>query len=337
MSDDENGTTAGSKSAETSTGSRLSSGRLALIAAGLIAMAAVGISVYRSQDGADNAPPTSAAMGDAATQASVSDVIATLEERLRDNPDDAEGWRMLGWSYFETGQFAESVTAMRRAIALDEDNSEYHSMLGEALVMASKSSDIPQDAEDAFRTALEHDPMDARARYFMAAAKDIDGQHEEALDEWFALLADTPADAPYAEDIRTVIRDVAAANDIDVGDRLTSAKFAAPKGSETTDGASVATAAIPGPTRDQMSAASSLPPGQQEAMVQGMVEGLATRLKQNPNDADGWIMLMRSRMTLGETGKAGQALKEASAAFRNDDTQLKRIKEAAAALGVPGA
>ena len=115
---------------------------------------------------------------------------------------------MLGWSYFETQRFAESATAMRRAIQLAPGNSEYHSMLGEALVMASKDEAISQDARAAFRKAVELDPKDARARYFLAAAKDIDGKHAEAIEDWFELLAETPADAPYAKDIRDVIRNV---------------------------------------------------------------------------------------------------------------------------------
>src|SRR3546814_14015222 len=72
----------------------------------------------------------------------------------------------------------------------------------------------------------------------------------------------------------------------------------------------VAARAIPGPSRADMEAASQLPKGQQDAMIEGMVSGLEAKLKANPADVDRWIMLMRSRMTLGETSKAAQALKD---------------------------
>lgn len=309
--------------------------RIALICAALIAASAIGYKLYT-----DQAPTAAAPLAPLNAQgepASVDEVIAALEARLQDNPDDAEGWRMLGWSYFETQRFAESSTAMRRAVQLAPRNSEYHSMLGEALVMASKDEAISTDARSAFARAIEIDPKDARARYFLAAAKDIDGKHAEAIEDWFSLLAETPADAPYAKDIRDVIRNVGTQNGIDVDKRLASARFAPPAAGFKTDGAQTATAAIPGPNRDQMAAAAALPQGQQDMMVRQMVDGLAERLTREPGDTDGWIMLLRSRMQLGETGKAQAALRDATAALKNKAKDQRRVREAAAALGVPDA
>ncbi len=316
-------------------GGRPGVGTIALAAAALIAVTAVGYKVYSDQKPAASGPV--APLNAQGQPASVDEVITQLEARRRENPNDAEGWRMLGWSYFETQRFAESATAMRRAIQLAPGNSEYHSMLGEALVMASKDEAISQDARTAFKRAVELDPKDARARYFLAAAKDIDGKHAEAIEDWFALLAETPADAPYAKDIRDVIRNVGKERGIDVEKRLASAKFAPPTAGFRTDGAETATAGIPGPTPDQMAAAAALPQGQQDMMIQQMVDGLAERLKREPGDTDGWIMLLRSRMQLGETGKAQAALRDATAALKNKAADQRKVREAAAALGVPGA
>jgi cytochrome c-type biogenesis protein CcmH len=93
-------------------------------------------------------------------------------------------------------------------------------------------------------------------------------------------------------------------------------------------------AAIPGPTPDQLAAASSIPPSQQDRMVQGMVERLAARLKANPRDADGWIQLMRSRMVLGQKDQAQAALKDGLAAFAGDSATQAQLKSAAAQLGI---
>jgi len=308
-------------------------GRIALILAAVLALAAVAVQVYRSiNDDEATGAPIAGTEGEAAP--SVDEVIAGLEKKLQDNPDDAESWRMLGWSYFETGKFAESATAMKRASSLDPENAEYWSMLGEALVMASDGQQVPPDAVDAFRNALKQDAKDPRARYFLAVQKDISGDHKGAINDWFALLEDTPADAPYAADIRRVIGQVAEKEGIDVAARLARATPAAPTGGMATDGPAVATAAIPGPTREQMQAAAALPPGQQEAMIANMVEGLDKKLQANPDNANGWITLMRSRMQLGQTAQAKQALARGLAAFKNDGAEAKRIREAAAALGL---
>ena len=309
-------------------------GRIALAGAALVALAAGGVAVWRSSQ--DPAPAAAAAAA-GQQQPTEDDVIARLEARLKTNPDDAEGWRMLGWSYFQTERFAEAATAMKRATTLDPDNAEYFSMLGEALVMASKDGGgMPPDAAAAFAQALKLNPKDARARYFAAVQLDLEGKHREAIEAWFALLGDSPADAPWVADVREVIASVGQKHDIDVAARLAAAKTAPATKGFTTDGAEVASAGIPGPTRDQIQAASQLPKGAQDAMVQGMVDGLEAKLKANPNNADGWIMLMRSRVQLGEQRKAQLALSQALAAFRNDGATSRRLREAAAALGVQG-
>lgn len=311
-------------------------GRIALIAAAALALGAAGVSAYRnSQGGTPDLPEASASGG--AQQPTVDEVITSLEKKLKDNPDDAEGWRMLGWSYYQTERFAEAATALKRATTLDPKNAETFSFLGEALVMASNDDGkMPRDARLAFEKALELDPKDARARYFRAVAMDLDGRHKAAIDAWFELMADTPADAPYAEDVRNVIAEVAKKNNIDVTKRLAEAKFAPPASGLKTAGPSMAAAAVPGPTSEEMKAAGQLPAGQQEAMVRGMVDGLEGKLKANPANAQGWIMLMRSRMQLGEPAKAQKALADGLAAFKNDTQTSRQLREAAATLGVPG-
>ncbi len=312
--------------------------RIALIFAAILAIGAVGVQVYRTMDteSADSATGATVAGSGAEEAPSVDEVIAGLEKKLQDDPKDAESWRMLGWSYFETQKFAESATAMKRATTLDPKNPEYWSMLGEALVMSSDGQQVPADAADAFKKALALDKTDPRARYFLAVQKDISGDHKGAIDDWFALLKDTPADAPYAGDIRRVIGQVAEKENIDVAARLAQITPAAPTGGMSTNGPDVATAAIPGPSRQQMQEAAALPAGQQEAMIANMVEGLDNRLQSNPNDANGWIMLMRSRSQLGQTVQAKKALADGLAAFKNDGAESKRIREAAMALGIEG-
>ena len=131
-----------------------------------------------------------------------------------------------------------------------------------------------------------------------------------------------------------MIGQVAENEGIDVAARLAKATPAAPTGGISTDGPAVATAAIPGPSSAEMKEAAALPPGQQEAMIANMVDGLDKRLQANPKDANGWIMLIRSRMQLGQTVQAKQALDRGLKAFKNDGAEAKRIREAAAALGV---
>ncbi|MGZ8286370.1 MAG: tetratricopeptide repeat protein [Allosphingosinicella sp.] len=234
----------------------------------------------------------------------------------------AKDWRVVGWAYAQAGNAGDSASAYRKAAAIEPGNAENWSSLGEALQVPSAS--LVPEAEAAFRKALEIDPRDPRARYFLAVQKDLAGDHKGALDHWLALLKDTPPGAPWEADLRRTIEQTAAKHRIDLAGRMP------PAGATGT-----ATASIPGPTPEQLASASSLPPAQQAAMVEQMVARLEGRLKANPKDEEGWIRLMRSRMALGESKAAAAALRSGLAAFAGDSAAAGRLRSAAAELGVP--
>lgn len=68
-----------------------------------------------------------------------------------------------------------------------------------------------------------------------------------------------------------------------------------------------------GPTAEQVEAAQAMSPQDKEAMIEGMVSSLAARLKTEPNDPDGWMMLGRSYGVLGDLGKSADAFSQAAA------------------------
>jgi cytochrome c-type biogenesis protein CcmH len=258
--------------------------------------------------------------------------IASLEARTANDKTDVEGWQLLAWSYFEAGRYTDAAAAYRFATELAPEKAVYWSSLGEALTMASSRDPMPDDAAAAFETAIRLDRKDPRARYFIAVRRDLAGDHQGAIADWLALLRDTPENAPWEADLVRTIKQVGQINHVDVAMLIA----AASKSRTVTipPAASIAAAPIPGPTRADMASAAKLPPGQQQAMVETMVSGLEAKLKASPANVDGWIMLMRSRMTLGETVKASTALKQAVAA--NPAAREKLLREARV-LGVEGA
>ena len=301
---------------------------LALIAATLVCAAAVATAIYRSSDrGTESVGVHGSAKPDQPV-GSVDENIRQLEARLTQEPNDPAGWRMLGWSYFETGDLIGSAGAYRRAAQIEPENAENWSSLGEALQTAS--TDVSAEAAAAFERALKLDRTDPRARYFTAVQKDLQGHHDAAIVDWIALLRDTPPDAPWEADLRRTIMQVAEKHHIDVSGQMPAmpAMPAMPQGE-------AATAGIPGPTPEQLAAASSIPPEQQSEMVKGMVDRLANRLRQNPKDADGWMRLMRSRMVLGEVEAAREAHKSGLAAFEQDSAARAKLDRAARELGIP--
>ena len=296
--------------------------RAILIAAFILLATAIGYAIWRDSASSDTSPA-------AGIDGAPSDQLAELEARTRREPDSADAWTALGAAKFDLGDFADATAAYEKAVALSPESAGLWSALGEARVMGSDNDPMPAAALDAFNKAIALDAGDPRARYFLAVKKDIGGDHSGAIDDWFALLADTPQGAPWEADLRRTIEQVGQIHKIDVAARLAATQPRA----LTADEMPVAARAIPGPSRADMEAASQLPKGQQDAMIQGMVGGLEDKLKANPADVDRWIMLMRSRMTLGETAKAAQALKDAIAA---NPAAAGRLKAQAQLLGVPG-
>ncbi len=100
---------------------------------------------------------------------------------------------------------------------------------------------------------------------------------------------------------------------------------AAIKGTATTEAAAPAAPALPGPDAAQVAAAASQPPDQQNAMIQGMVDGLATRLKEDGTDVAGWLRLIRSYNVLNQPDKARAAAADAKMALAGDPAKLAEL------------
>ncbi|WP_299193858.1 tetratricopeptide repeat protein [uncultured Erythrobacter sp.] len=310
-----NGSTDG-RSGEGSSGSK--AGWILLGAAAVLAAGSVGYNVY----GSGESEPELAQSGDD---------LPSLEE-LRDAAEASDGdaapWSELAFAHYERGEFGDAAEAYERAVAIDGGEAVLWSALGEARVYASERDPLPPEALEAFERAIELDPADPRARYFMAVKQDLEDDHEGAISSWLALLSDTPPGAPWESDLVRTIQQVGAINNIDIDNRLATVLQArAPEvllpGSGEVAG-EAASATVRGPTAQQITEASRMTPGEQQTMIAGMVEGLEARLENEPDDLDGWVMLMRSRMNLGEPAKAREALEKAIAANPDEAEELRR-------------
>lgn len=259
-------------------------------------------------------------------QGEVGAMIAQLEAQMQREPGNAEGWRMLGWSYLQTGRNAEAAQAYGRAVQLDPGNADYLSAQGEATVLAAEGQVTPA-AQDIFRRTLAANAADPRARYFLAVAKDQAGDQKGAMDDWIALLKSAPPDAPWAGEVRAFVERVAAERGVDLKGRLPPA----PAMAQAPD----IGGAPRGPTQQQMADAQSMSQGDRQAMIEGMVSGLAARLKQSPKDRAGWEQLMRARMVLGQSSQAAADYRAARQAFQGSPSDQRALREAAVQLGVP--
>lgn len=235
----------------------------------------------------------------------VDDKIAALAGRLLKHPDDVDGWRLLGWSYFNTQRFDESAGAYGRAVALDPANGDLQSLQAEAVVQAAGGQVTPA-ALTRFQAVLARDPKEFRSRFYVALSRQQAGQMTEALDLWQGLLADAPSDAGWRADVVANINDLS-----------------------TRVGQSLVKPVIP-----QLSAVTTSSSVQHSAAVSEMIAKLAAKIDTNPQDRDGWAMMIRSLAVTGDMEGARRALAKAMLAFTNDRSTGMQIEAMAASLGV---
>jgi cytochrome c-type biogenesis protein CcmH len=69
----------------------------------------------------------------------VNTMIERLAARLETTPNDSKGWRTLGWSYFNTGRYAQAATAYARAVELDPASTDLKLSYEQAKAKASES------------------------------------------------------------------------------------------------------------------------------------------------------------------------------------------------------
>jgi cytochrome c-type biogenesis protein CcmH len=306
-----------------------SSRKLLLGAGGLVVLAAA-IFAFRSAGPGEQpvaAGPLTAAAGSAKALDDVDTMITRLAARLEKEPNDGEGFRMLGWSYVMTGKPDKAIAPYQRALKLLPGNALVHSGYGEAMTGVAGGKVTPE-AKAEFDRAVAIDPADPRARHFLALWQAQHGQEREALDKWIALANSGPSDLPWQADVRRQIDTYSKKLGVDVAARLKQA--AAPA-------SAAAPGTLPPPDPAAVAAANQMSATDRQAMIDGMVDGLARKLKANPDNPEGWVKLLRSRMVLGQPEQASSELKAARKALSANPSGLQLVDAVAREIKVPGA
>ncbi len=239
---------------------------------------------------------------------SIESLVAQVEARLEQHPDEVRGYEVLAPVYLQVGRFADAVSARRKILALAGETATRQADLGEALTAAANGI-VTSDAKTAFERAQQLDPHDLKSKFFIGLAAEQDGKHDEAAAIWRGMLADAPPDAPWRETVQRALVRIGAAPPV---------------------------ASAPGPKAADVAAAATMSERDRSAMIRGMVAQLADRLKQNGDDVEGWQRLLRAYMVLGERDKAHAAAADARRALAGAPDKLRRIEDMIKSLGLEG-
>ena len=131
-------------------------------------------------------------------------LVERLAEKMRDNPDDPEGWRLLGRSYGALGRFPESVEAYAKALARKPRDPDLLADMADALAM-TRPQRLQGEPEKLVLRALEIDPEHIKALALAGTAAFERKDYARAERYWQRMLALVPADSEDARQIRAGI------------------------------------------------------------------------------------------------------------------------------------
>lgn len=174
----------------TGTGKRLTA--LGVMVALLVPI--YGFSVYFMQGRPDLA--TERLPSDMADISSPQELVRVAEARMRQNPDDARGWDILGRTYITLARFRDAQTAFERAIRTGGQNADRLTYLAEARIMLA-SGMVEADVYAMVEAALAEEPDHAKAISFLALAEEQAANWEEAIIAWQRLRDLEGADVRY--------------------------------------------------------------------------------------------------------------------------------------------
>lgn len=142
--------------------------------------------------------------------------LADLRASLEENPNNPQGWAVLGQANMQIGRYSVAADSFESAIDWEPGSAFLFSSLGQARLFEAGGNMTPA-AREAFARALDVDPDDVRARFFMAEARYQDGEESEALNAWQAILDSAEPDAAYRGMIEARISAAQAAAQTDDG------------------------------------------------------------------------------------------------------------------------
>ncbi len=241
---------------------------------------------------------------------------ARLAGILKSDPTSGERWTELGKIRLHQRRFALAARAFGKAIENGIDTAAAHLAYGGALVAANQDT-VAEAARRSFQRALERDKALPGAQYYIALHAYQKNRMKEAHDGFVALGRASRADDPWMPLVRRAIDRIA----LEAG--LPDAR-AALRSPAAKDGA---VTVQPGPTREEMAAAAAMTPEARQSMIEGMVERLAARMRDNPGDYTGWLRLARAYGVLGRKGDAVKAYDSAKRHFPEKTAHIDRLIE----------
>jgi cytochrome c-type biogenesis protein CcmH len=292
---------------EAATGSSPRARKIASLIA-LVAIPALALGLYLKIGHPDTPDmPLEARLTAPPAQQDFAAIVARMDAHIKAHPDDVRALELMAPVYLRMGRFDDAVNARRKIIELRGETPQRLVDYAEALAYASDGTITPE-AEAQLHRALQLDPRNAAARFYLGLAAAQNGDKAVARKIWTELLPDLKGDAAAQQEVKAKL-----------------ALLDAPMAPGAAAGA---------PPSGQAAAIASAAPEAQQKMIRMMVARLAQRLAAQGGNVDEWLRLIRAYKVLNETDKAQNSYSQALKALAGDAAAREKLVASATEMGL---
>jgi cytochrome c-type biogenesis protein CcmH len=140
--------------------------------------------------------------------AEINKMVAGLAEKMKANPDDAQGWLILGQSYKALEQYPQAVDALANAYRLLGEQAEVMLLYADALANINDKN-LAGKPTELVNKALALEPDNSNALWLGGMAKAQQGDAPTAIKLWTKLSASLPAGSEPQQEIQNLITKLA--------------------------------------------------------------------------------------------------------------------------------
>ena len=183
---------------------------LAVAAAGYAFTGSPTLASLRAADSKPGAALSAAAPDPAASDSresglqQIAAMVETLAQRMKERPEDAEGWTMLARSYTVLGRYTEALPAYRRAAELQPANASLLADYADA-VAATKGNVINPESAALIERALAADPKNPKALALAGTVAYERGDYAGAIARWQRMLEGVPPESQLGTQVQSSI------------------------------------------------------------------------------------------------------------------------------------
>ena len=147
--------------------------------------------------------------GHAIDQQQLIAMVEKLAERMKENPDNPDGWVMLARSYSVIGRFQDSANAYKEAVARIPDSAQLLADYADALAMA-QDRNLTGEPEKLVARALKIDPDNVKARALAGTIAFDRKNYADAVMHWEHILKTAPPDSKLRSSVQSSIAEAQA-------------------------------------------------------------------------------------------------------------------------------